>query len=119
LEIWNAEATGTLFVSSVTAWEAGVAALKTNPAKRPNLLNLTADQWFKYGVRRIGARTLPIDFKIAVEASSVSADYGSGDPGDCFLIATARVRRLTLATRDRRIEELSKLKPGYLNILKC
>ena len=119
LEIAEAQAAGTLFVSLISAWESGVAVLKQNPARRPNLQGLSPDLWFRNGIRKIGARTIPINFTIAMEAASVPPVYGSGDPGDCFLIATARVRKLTLITRDEKIAELAKRHPNYLKIVKC
>ena len=45
--------------------------------------------------------------------------YGSGDPGDCFLIATARVRRLSLVTRDTKIIALAKRERDYLDVIVC
>jgi PIN domain nuclease of toxin-antitoxin system len=53
------------------------------------------------------------------EAALVPAIYGSGDPGDCFLIATARVHNLSLVTRDDPIIELAQLNPGYLSVIPC
>jgi len=119
LEIARAQAAGTLFVSLISAWEAGVAVLKPNPARRPNLQGLPVDEWFRRGIRNIGARTLPINLAIAMESATVPAIYGSGDPGDCFLIATAHLRDLTLITRDEKILELAERRPAYLRVVKC
>jgi len=119
LEIAIAQVAGTLFVSIISAWEAGIAVLKPNPAKRPNVQGLSVDVWFKRGIRMIGAKTIPVSFRIAIETSHVPTMLGSGDPGDCFLIATARVRDLTLITRDARIEALAKHQPAYFKMLKC
>jgi len=44
---------------------------------------------------------------------------GYGDPGDCFLIATAHVENLTLVTRDARIIELANRRPDYLTVIPC
>ena len=60
---------------------------------------------------------LDIDPRIAIEAAAVPAIYGYGDPGDCFLIATARIRKLTLVTRDTRIIALAKREPAYLTVM--
>ncbi len=54
-----------------------------------------------------------------MEAARVPEIYGYGDPGDCFLIATARVHKLTLVTRDARILALAALQPEYLSALAC
>ena len=47
------------------------------------------------------------------------AIYGNGDPGDCFLIATARTRQLALVTRDGLIGDLVDREPGYLAVIRC
>jgi PIN domain nuclease of toxin-antitoxin system len=112
-----AQAARMLFISPITAWEVGVGALKRK--NRPDIQGLSPDIWFDKAVLSIGARVLPITKAIAVEASRVPAIYGSGDPGDCFLIATARVRRLSLVTRDERIANLANRVPGYLQVFPC
>ena len=61
----------------------------------------------------------PISSAIALEAAQVPANYGYGDPGDCFLIATARLNSLTLVTRDARMLALSERLSGYLSATAC
>jgi PIN domain nuclease of toxin-antitoxin system len=119
LQIARAQVARELFVSPISAWEAGTAVLKANPARRPNFQGLSVDQWFRSGIRKIGARTVPINTLIATESAAVPAVYGSGDPGDCFLIATARLRKLALVTRDARMAELTRRSPYYLSIIPC
>ena len=108
-----------LFVSPISAWEAALAQQKPNPERRPNLNGADAAEWFRRGRRNIGARLATISQAIALEAARVPAIYGNGDPGDCFLIATARVRQLALVTRDRLIGELADREPGYLAVIRC
>ena len=62
---------------------------------------------------------LPIDDAVAAESANVPTLFGYGDPGDCFLIATARVHDLTLVTRDTRILALALREPAYLSVLAC
>ncbi len=62
---------------------------------------------------------LPIDEVVAIESANVPTLFGYGDPGDCFLIATARVHDLTLVTRDARILALAAREPEYLSVLAC
>jgi PIN domain nuclease of toxin-antitoxin system len=57
--------------------------------------------------------------RIALEAARVPADCEHNDPGDCYLIATARVRGLSLVTRDARIQQLAADDPEYLTIIRC
>jgi len=114
LRIVRAQQTRSLYVSPISAWEAGLAMLKPDLAKRPNLLGLSPDVWFRRSVRSLEAKTVPIGHKIALEAAKVPSILGFGDPGDCFLIATAHLHRLTLITRDARIKVLANHDPRYL-----
>ena len=117
LEIARAQSNKSLFVATVSAWEAGTAALK--PGSAPNLLGMSAEMWFNRAIQKSGARTVSLTRRIALEAASVPAFYGSGDPGDCFLIATARVMNLILVTRDRRMLSMAKTAPRYLRTIPC
>jgi PIN domain nuclease of toxin-antitoxin system len=119
LRIVRAQQTRSLYVSPISAWEAGLAMLKPDLAKRPNLLGLSPDVWFRRSVRSLEAKTVPIGHKIALEAAKVPSILGFGDPGDCFLIATAHLHRLTLITRDARIKVLANHDPRYLQVLDC
>jgi len=118
-EIAKAGATGRLFVSDISICELGVASHKKSLEKRPDLRGLSIDGWFDETTNRLGARTIRITQAIAVEAANVPGIYGSGDPGDCFLIATARLRRLSLVTRDTKIIALAKRERGYLDVTVC
>ena len=75
--------------------------------------------WFRQALRTTNARLATITPAIAAEAASVPAIYGRGDPGDCFLIATARVRRLSLVTRDGPILQLAAERPSYVQTVEC
>ena len=75
--------------------------------------------WFRQALRTTGAKLATVTPAIAAEAASVPAIYGRGDPGDCFLIATARVRRLRLVTRDQPILQLAATQPAYLQAVEC
>ncbi|WP_165916621.1 type II toxin-antitoxin system VapC family toxin [Caulobacter sp. BK020] len=108
------QAAGTLYVSPITAWELGVIALKPRQAERPDLGNLTPRQWFREAVRLVGATLIPVRQTIALEAADVVATTGHKDPGDCFLIATARVKKVPIITRDRVMLNLAHGSPEYL-----
>jgi len=117
--IARAQADRTLFVSPISAWEAALAIRKTNPDRRPNLNGQDAARWFVRGRRSIGARLVTIGHAIALEAARVPEIYGSGDPGDCFLIATTRVKTLTIVTRDGPMAALAAARPDYLDLIPC
>lgn len=107
---------GRLYVSAVSAWELGVAELKRRD--RPEL-GMPAARWFRQALALTGARLATVSVAVAAEASAVPAVYGSGDPGDCFIIATARVRRLPVVTRDGRMMALAASAPDYLEAVEC
>lgn len=56
---------------------------------------------------------------VAFEAAEVPLIYGRKDPGDCFLIATARVRGLPIVTRDGAMHDLARERPDYLSVIAC
>lgn len=115
--IGESQAAGSLFVSPVTAWELTLAARKPAHRDPPKLGVGTPQQWFREAVRAIEARIIPIQQRIALEAAGVVAATGHRDPGDCFLIATARVRKIPIVTRDAKMAEMAA--QGYLRIIEC
>lgn len=66
-----------------------------------------------------GAKLVRTSQRIAIEAANVPELFGSGDPGDCFLIATAQVKKLPIVTRDRGMHRLAKARPDYLQTVRC
>ncbi len=119
VEIGLAQDAGNLYVSPITAWELSVAAQKPQAAGRPHLGADPADQWFKKAVRAAAAKVVPIHQRIALEAAKVVLETGHKDPGDCYLIGTARVRRIALVTRDNAIRDIAARAPGYLSVFVC
>lgn len=117
--IAEAQNSQSLFVSPITAWEVAILQQHPNPARRPNLLGQPAAIWFRNARRETGAQLVRIGVRICLEAARVPADCDHSDPGDCYLIATARVRRLALVTRDQRIQSLALDDPAYLAIVPC
>ena len=109
-----AQDAGTLYASAITAWELGVAELKR--INRPEL-GMAPDRWFRQALLNANVRLATITPAIAAESAVVPAVYGRGDPGDCFLIATARLRRLALVTRDGPILPLAAARPSYLQVV--
>lgn len=114
-----AQAAGALFVSPISAWELSVATRKPRAVGRPHLGADPVDRWFRSATRALGARLAPIQQKISLEAARVVNETGHKDPGDCFLIATARMRGFSLATRDAVILGLSQARGDYLVTVAC
>lgn len=119
LAIGENQETGTLFVSPVTAWELSVATTKARVAGRPHLGDEPPAQWFRDAVRATAAKIIPIQQRISLEAAKVVTDIGHKDPGDCFLIATARVRRMPIVTRDAIMQTIAVERPEYLDVIVC
>jgi PIN domain nuclease of toxin-antitoxin system len=110
------QAAGTLYVSPITAWELSIAAQK--PLRQdPPQLNSTISKWFRAALRASSAKVIPIGQRIAIEASEVPVRTGHKDPGDCYLIATARARSIPIITRDKTMHGLARL--GYLEVIDC
>lgn len=114
----NQEA-GTLLVSPITAWELAVATKKNRVAGRPHLGDDPPDQWFHAAVAVTEARIVPIQQRISIEAAKVVTHTGHKDPGDCFLIATARIRKVPIITRDNIICSIAADDPDYLDVIVC
>ncbi len=112
----TAQEEGRLYVCAISSWELGVAELKRRD--RPDL-GMPSAVWFRQALATTGARLATISVSVAAEASTVPAVYGSGDPGDCFIIATARVRRIPVVTRDGRMLALAVSAPDYLEAVEC
>ncbi len=117
--ITQAQRAGSLYLSPITAWEAALALNKANPAKRPNLNGQDAAAWFRQGCVTTGAKIVRIGSRIALEAARVPLVSGNGDPGDCFIIATARVSKLAVVTRDGIMQRLSANDHNYLRAIGC
>jgi PIN domain nuclease of toxin-antitoxin system len=117
--IGEGQEAGTLYVSPITAWELALAAKKPAYQDRPDFGEGSPARWFREAVNPTAARVIPIRQRIAVESSEVVHATGHKDPGDCFLIATARVRGVPLITRDRIITKIADAIPGYLEIIPC
>lgn len=111
------QSAGTLYVSPITAWELAIAAKKP-PHKDPtDLGTATPSRWFSSAVAATGAKTLAIGQKIACEAAAVIDATGHKDPGDCYILATARVRKIPIITRDSAMHGFARA--GYVQVIGC
>ena len=95
---------GELFLSAISLWEAQV--LHT---KRRLQLPLPFHGWLAQAAddRMISVVPLDIDVILALDALP---DSFHGDPADRLIVATARVRKLPLATRDAAIRKSRAVK---------
>jgi PIN domain nuclease of toxin-antitoxin system len=106
-----------LLISPISAWETALALRKRQG--RPDLGGRDAAQWFRAVLKLPGAKLAVPNQRVSIEAASVPAILGQGDPGDCFLIATARVKKAPIVTRDARMHSLAVERPDYLRTIAC
>ena len=110
------QAAGTLYASPITAWELTIASKKPAHRGPPDLGPGSPALWFREAVKAVEAKIIPIRQTIAVEAAAVVEATGHRDPGDCYLIATARVRKIPIITRDNILIGLDR---AYLDVIEC
>ncbi len=117
IAIADNQTNGTLYVSPITARELSIASRKPPHKDPPSLGTKSPSRWFSDAVAATKARIVPIQQKIACEAAAVVTDTGHKDPGDCYLIATARVKKIAIITRDSVMLRLAS--PPYFNVIVC
>jgi PIN domain nuclease of toxin-antitoxin system len=115
--IADAQDENAMFVSAVSAWEAAVAVRKRR--NRPNLGERDAAEWFQAVLDIPGARMIGLPRSIACAAAEIPTVSGWSDPFDCLLIATARIKKLPIITRDKKILDLSVQNPRYVQAIRC
>jgi len=99
-----------LCVSAISVWEIAMHNVKGRIQ-----LSVPLRDWVERSLGAPGIRFVPLDAAAAAESTLLPGDP-QGDPADRFLIATARVGDLVLATRDRQIVDYGK--QGHLRALK-
>jgi PIN domain nuclease of toxin-antitoxin system len=71
-------------------------------------LRLPAEQWLDLALNRNLVTVIPIDAEIARSANSLPEPFHQ-DPADRLIVATARLRNLTLVTSDEKILQYAHL----------
>ncbi|WP_119941576.1 type II toxin-antitoxin system VapC family toxin [Neorhizobium sp. NCHU2750] len=104
-----------LFVSPITAWELAIAVNKKTNA--PDIGGFTVKDWFKAAIEATSSKIVPIGPAIALEAASMIATTAHKDPGDCYIIATARYKKVPIISRDGIIRQIAET--GYIDIIGC
>ena len=97
--IESAAQDGRLHVSPMTAWEVGMLV-----AKKRIRLGMDCLVWVQNALAVPGTHLCALTPEIAVDSTRLP-DRFHGDPVDRLLVATARIMRLTLVTRDKKILE--------------
>jgi PIN domain nuclease of toxin-antitoxin system len=83
-----------LFLSPISVWETLVLARKGRLELRPD-----SGGWVRTALRRSATVMAPLDHEVALRSEDLPG-FGSQDPADRFLVATALVHGLVLATSD-------------------
>jgi PIN domain nuclease of toxin-antitoxin system len=109
--LFVAAGAGSMYLSVMSIWE-----LSLLDAKGRIILNLPCLTWIRTALERSGAIARPLSAEIAVESHQLPDGFHN-DPVDRILVATARIERLTLLTRDRAI--LDYAAKGHLRALCC
>jgi PIN domain nuclease of toxin-antitoxin system len=91
------------YLSAASVWEA-ILLLE----KKRVRLNGDFGEWFKKSKLDLDLIEVPLNWDIAHEIRYTILGYR--DPGDRFLVATAKVYDLTLVTADERLMEIPGLK---------
>jgi PIN domain nuclease of toxin-antitoxin system len=99
-----------LVISAISVWEVGMHA-----ARGRIRLAVPLRDWVERALSAPGVRLVPLDAAVAAESTLLPGEP-QGDPADRFLIATARMHGLVLATRDQQI--LDYAKRGSLRVLR-
>lgn len=119
IAITKAQDEGALFVSPITAWELSIALQKPVHRNPPNLGDHSVRSWFREALRQTDAKIIPVRQRICEIAADVPVVTGHRDPGDCFLLATAKLRKIPLLTRDATIQRIAERHPGYISVMGC
>lgn len=101
-QLEDARGSGGLLISAISVWEMGVLH-----AKGRIQLSAPLRDWVRRALSPAGVRLLPIDADIAAESTLLPGEP-HGDPADRLLIATARIKGIPLATRDKDILRYGK-----------
>lgn len=90
-----------LFVSAISIWEVATLA-----AKGRLQFPIPLENWVDAALQQPGIRLLPLSPAISLESARLREFHG--DPADRILVASARLEKLILVTRDRKILDWAK-----------
>ena len=90
---------GELFLAAVSLWEVRMLA-----AKRRLQLPLPFPDWLAQAADDRMISVVPLDIDVIVALDALPKSF-HGDPADRLIVATARARKLPLATRDAAIRK--------------
>ena len=98
-----ADRTSELFLSPVSTWETLVLARKGRLTLEPS-----PAEWVLDALRRSSPTAVPLTHGIAIRSESLEG-FGSEDPADRFLVASALEHDLVIVTADEAMREFVPL----------
>jgi PIN domain nuclease of toxin-antitoxin system len=101
--IETARSSDLVYVSVISIWEIAQLVRLNRLA-----LNTNVTDWVENAMALPGVNLLPFTPQIAIDSVNLSGPMHK-DPADRILVASARVERLTLVTRDRDILNYAKI----------
>lgn len=102
---------GCLYVSPFSGWEIATLVRKGKIA-----LTMSSHEWFRHVAENEAVTLVPLDYPLLINSCALPGDPPN-DPADRIMVATARVMRLTIVTRDRPILEYAG--HGHVRGLEC
>ena len=86
-------------IASISIWEFAMMITRGRIE-----LTISPDEWLDYAINKTGLTILELNSKIALESCNLPGNFHK-DPADRIIVATARVSRSQLITKDQKIIE--------------
>jgi PIN domain nuclease of toxin-antitoxin system len=102
---------GRLFVPEIAVWE-----LATLATKKRLTLNVPVKNWVQEAMQKPGIEMTPLSWEISIESTMLPGALHA-DPADRIIIATARMKKYRLVTRDDKIHKYSQ--QGHVTAIKA
>ena len=97
LEIIQNTQPGDRAIASISIWEFAMMASRGRIQ-----LSISAEKWIDYAVNKTGIRVVELNEKIALESCTLPGEFHK-DPADRIIVATTRINKATLITKDQKI----------------
>lgn len=111
-----AERAGSIYVSTVSAWEIGMLS-RPKPSRRPvPQFRPDPKTWFARLMAMPGIQETAITAAIAIDASYLPPEFHA-DPMDRLIVATARHLNMPIVTADRKI--IAYADAGHVDVIRC
>ena len=86
-------------IASISIWEFAMMVTRGRIE-----LTISPDEWLDYAINKTGLTILELNSKIALESCNLPGNFHK-DPADRIIVATARVSRSQIITKDQKIIE--------------